>query len=202
MGLFDIPAESGQGTEGETAPLPPRSRRGLWLQFWFQWTYLLLGSVLLLAFVGLLLWGGGSGGGGDLGGIGGGAGSEIRIGGSMVLTRRQYRLERDGSREAWAERVRAALHQATERADKRRASRARSRAKAEAKATAKGKSLPPLTAVPDRLELALPVYRGAGLGAVEQAAAPLGWELDWKRTRTAKLQTACLTRQPQTQKSL
>ncbi|GAA2789250.1 hypothetical protein GCM10010441_12970 [Kitasatospora paracochleata] len=198
MGLFDIPAESLRPDESEAGPLPPRSRSGLWWQFWFQWAYLLVGSVLILAVVGLLLWASAAGGS-DVGGLGGGGGgSRIRIGGYVVLTRRQYRLERDGGRDAWAKRVQEALREGSERADKKRAAEAKSRAKAETKATAKGKQLEPAPVLSDQLELTPPVYRGAGFGLVEELAAPLGWELDWKRTRASKLETAYLTRRPST----
>ncbi|MEZ0069459.1 hypothetical protein ABIA32_005503 [Streptacidiphilus sp. MAP12-20] len=195
MGLFDIPAESLRPDESETGPLSPRSRRGLWWQFWFQWTYLLVGSVLILAVVGLLLWA--SALGGDVGGLGGGGrGSQIKMTGSAVLTRRQYRLERDGGRDAWAKRVQEALREGTKRADNRRASAAKSRAKAEAKAAAKGRQLGPAIVFPDQLELTVPIHRGAGLGLVEELGAPLGWELDWKRSRASQTHTAYLTRQP------
>ncbi|WP_037605943.1 hypothetical protein [Streptacidiphilus rugosus] len=187
MGLFDAPAESPPG-EDELGPRPPRSRRGLWWQFWFQWTYLLVGSVLILAVAGLLLWLAALGG--DVGGVGGGggSGSQNRIGGSVLLTRRQYLLERDGGPDAWAARVQEALRLGTQRADRRRAEQERRRAKA----LAKGGTPPPLG--PDRLQLTLPVHRGAGLGVVADLAAAFGWELDWKPTRTARLETAHLVR--------
>ncbi|MFE0463528.1 hypothetical protein ACFW1A_30180 [Kitasatospora sp. NPDC058965] len=197
MGLFEMSADLQRPTGSEAGPLPPRSRSGLWWQFWFQWLYLLVGSVLILAVVGLLLWAS-SAGGGDVGGVGGGGGGQIKIGGYVVLTRRQYRLERDGSREAWVRRVREALREGSERADRKRAAQAMNRAKAEARAAAKGKQLQPAPVLPDLLELTPPVYRGAGLGVVEELAAPLGWELDWRRTRASKLQTAYLTRRAST----
>ncbi|MFC1403512.1 MULTISPECIES: hypothetical protein [Streptacidiphilus] len=198
MGLFDISAEPLRPDESETGPLPPRSRSGLWWQFWFQWTYLLVGSALILGVVGLMLCASAAGGG-DVGGLGGGGrGTQIRIGGYVVLTRRQYRLERDGSRDDWEKRVQEALREGTEKAERKRAAEAKSRTKAETKAAAKGKQLKHEPLLPDQLELTPPVYRGAGIGLVEELAAPHGWELDWKRTRASKLQTACLTRRPST----
>jgi hypothetical protein len=61
-----------------------------------------------------------------------------------------------------------------------------------AEALAEGKN--PAAIGAGRLQLALPAYRGAGLGVVADLAAPLGRDVEWKPTRSVRLETAHLVR--------
>lgn len=143
----------------ETDPLPRRSAVGLWCQFYLQWIYLPLGLIALLAlFVASLL-------GGDVGGFGGGRRRDQRRAVDVpkdpyeswpLLTRRQYRLERFGSQKEWTVRADLALRRAV---------------------ALSGES------TDKTVELPVRTWRGVGIAGVEALAGPLGWRVDWTRTR-------------------
>lgn len=141
----------------ETGPLPRRSAVGLWCQFYLQWIYIPLGVIALVAlFVASVL-------GGDASGFGGGGRGRRRVAGvpddpyeSWHLTRRQYRLERFGSQEEWAVRADLALRRAVALTGE---------------STSKSVELPVRT------------WRRVGIAGVEELAVPLGWRVDWGRTR-------------------
>lgn len=145
--------------EAELGPLPARSHKSLWRQYRFQWCYLIPAFVLFAVLLVVFAANGGSsggGGGGDLGGV--------------ILTRRQYLLESEGTAEDWHKNIYEALLEATKRADK-----------AERRRRSKGQSAPmiqPFT------QLDVRQYRGAGIQAAADIAAPLGWTVDWKRTES------------------
>ncbi|MFF5766992.1 hypothetical protein ACFY8F_31205 [Streptomyces tanashiensis] len=91
-------------------PLSPRSVWGLRCQFHLQWIYLPVGFIVAL---GALLFGGGGGSplfGGAPKGV-----PKDPYGDGVLLSRRQYQLELNGTPEQWRERAGLALRRAIAR---------------------------------------------------------------------------------------
>ncbi|MGW3399775.1 hypothetical protein [Streptomyces hydrogenans] len=133
------------GTVGH-GPLPPRSVWGLRCQFYLQWIYLPLGFAVMTV---LLLFGGGGGSP-----LFGGASKDVPkdpYGDGFLLSRRQYKLELNGTPEQWRERAGCALK----------------RAIAE---NSQGSD--------ETISLPARAYRGMGLEGLDELAGALGWRLD------------------------
>lgn len=146
--------------EAGRGPLPPRSAWGLRCQFYLQWLYAPVGFAVLLAP--MLLGGGGSG---PIGGRPKGVPKDPYGGDGILLTRRQYRLERNGTPEQWRERAGYALQNAI--------------------AAHPAHPGEPIT-------LYAATYRGIGPAGLDAVAAPLGWRIDWSRMRYAPAGAAYL----------
>ncbi|MFI6638914.1 hypothetical protein [Streptomyces sp. NPDC050504] len=132
---------------------PLPPRSGWGLRCQFFLQWLYLPPVLLCVFAASLF--SGAGAGGSLRG----RGAEIPedpFGDGLPLSRRQYRLELRGSREEWRVRAGFALR----------------------RAIALGPSAPG-----EPLFLPACAYRGLGPEGVHELAVPLGWRVDWPRTR-------------------
>lgn len=132
-------------------PLPPRSVWGLRCQFHLQWIYVPVG--LAVAMVASLFAGGG---GTPLFGSAPKGVPKDPYGDSVLLSRRQYQLELNGTPEQWRERAGFALR----------------------RAIAQGSQDPDGT-----ISLPVSVYRGLGLEGLDELAGALGWRLDRERLR-------------------
>ncbi|MFI0990610.1 hypothetical protein [Streptomyces exfoliatus] len=132
-------------------PLPPRSAWGLRCQFYLQWIYLPVGFTV--AMVALLF---GAGGGSPLFGGAPKGVPKDPYGDSVWLSRRQYRLELNGTPEQWRERAGFALRRAIAQTSQD----------------------------PDEtIALSVSAYRGVGLEGLDELAGALGWRLDRERLR-------------------
>lgn len=166
----------------ELMPLPPRSRVVVWCQFLTQWVYLPVGAVVALLVAVLLLL---SDGATDIP-----AGEDkiklpvrARARRGFLLTWHRCRLERVGTPAEWSVHTERKLHETIAKIDKFDAKWNKPRA---------GE---PFFQRPQRtIALAAAHYRGTGLGVLAELAAPLGWYVDWRATRIAKLRTVYLTR--------
>ncbi|MCX5409729.1 hypothetical protein OHA37_38470 [Streptomyces sp. NBC_00335] len=131
----------------EYGPLPPRSVWGLRCQFYLQWIYLPVGLAVVGA-ASLFSVGGGPA-------LSSGKGlPKDPYGDSVLLSRRQYRLELNGTPEQWQERAGFALR----------------------RAIAQGPQGP-------ETSLPVSAYRGLGLKGLDELAGALGWRLDRGRLR-------------------
>ena len=169
-------------TPQELLPLPPRSRFVVWCQFLTQWVYLPVGAVGALLVAVLLIV---SDGAGDLP-----AGEDkvrllvrARARRGFLLPWHRCRLERVGTPAEWSAHTERKLRETLAKIDK-----------FDAKWN-KPRPGEPFFQRPERtVALAATHYRGTGLGALAELAAPLGWSIDWRATRAARLRTVYLTR--------
>ncbi|MFD7838688.1 hypothetical protein [Streptomyces sp. NPDC059761] len=147
-GLF-MSGDSRARTSGriEYGPLPPRSLWGLRCQFYLQWIYLPVGLAVVVA-ASLFSMGGGPAPFGRKGL------PKDPYGDSVLLSRRQYRLELNGTPEQWQERAGFALRRAIAQASQAPA-----------------------------ISLPISAYRGLGLEGLDELAGALGWRLDRERLR-------------------
>lgn len=141
-GLF-MGGDSRARTSGsiEYGPLPPRSVWGLRCQFYLQWIYLPVGLAVVVV-ASLFADGGGTALFGSKGL------PKDPYGDSVLLSRRQYRLELNGTPEQWRERAGFALR----------------------RAIAQGSQAPAIS-------LPVSAYRGLGLEGLDELAGTLGWRL-------------------------
>ncbi|WP_042406722.1 hypothetical protein [Streptacidiphilus carbonis] len=189
MGLFDpLPLPAARPPESELGPLPPRSRAGVWWQFWFQWLFLAVGGALLAALFAVFLAISALSPSDpiQIGGSGTRGSGELSCGDFVILSRERYRLERGGTRQQWCARIEKLLRKGVTRSDELHA-------KAVARAAAKNKPAPTEPRY-GTVKLTAGAFRGAGPGAVAEVAERLGWEVDWERTVKERLTTVYVVR--------